>query len=226
MISPKKIVFKIKQELRQAVWTYMEDHNLVAFPRPCFGRIPNFVGSRAAAKRMKTLMEWKEAGLIFSAPDSSLQPARYEALKDGKALLVAAPKMKGFYLLRGIPPKKATEASRIKGFSRFGRPVKLKPHLGKIDLFLTGAVAVDKKGNRIGKGTGYGDREDEVLSKSGLMDEETPRVALVHEVQVFDDFSYLMEKKDRRVQIIVTPDEIYRLKWHRNKGRSPYSNPT
>jgi len=72
-------------------------------------------------------------------------------------------------------------------------------------------VAVDKKGNRIGKGTGYGDREDAILSDSGLIDRETPRVALVHEARVFEDLSYLMGEKDRRVSIIVTPKEVYRI---------------
>lgn len=205
--------FKSKQELRQAVWASMEENNLVTFPRPCYGRIPSFIGSRAAAERLKILTEWKEARAIFSAPDSSLHPARCEALREGKILLVAAPKLTGFYLIKDILPEKAFEASSIKGFSTYGRPVKIDDNLPKIDLYLTGAVAVDKWGNRIGKGTGYGDKEDEVLSKAGLINEKTPRVAMVHEVQVFEDFSSLMEEKDKRVTIIVTPKEIYKIKF-------------
>lgn len=205
--------FKSKQELRQAVWASMEKNNLVTFPRPCYGRIPNFVGSRAAAEKLKTLMEWKEASAIFSAPDSSLHYARCVALKEGKILLVAAPRLTGFYLIKDILPEKAFETSSIKGFSTYGRPVKIDDNLPKIDLYLTGAVAVDKRGNRIGKGTGYGDQEDEILSKAGLIDEKTPRIAMVHEVQVFEDFSSLMEEKDKRVTIIVTPKEIYKIKF-------------
>jgi len=190
----------------------MEDYNLITFPRPCYGRIPNFVGSKTVANKLKILEEWKKAKVIFSAPDSALHPTRRQALKEGKALLVAAPKIRDFYLLKDIPPDKEAEAASIKGFSKFGKSVEIKPQLGKIDLYLTGAVAVDKKGNRIGKGTGYGDREDEILSGARLIDKRTPRVALVHEVQVFEDFSFLMEEKDRKVQIIVTPKETYRIK--------------
>lgn len=190
----------------------MEDYNLITFPRPCHGRIPNFVGSKTAANKLKILEEWKKAKVVFSAPDSALHPARRQALKEGKALLVAAPKIRGFYLLKDIPLDKEAEAASIKGFSKFGKSVEIKPQLGKVDLYLTGAVAVDKRGNRIGKGTGYGDREDEILSGARLMDEKTPRIALVHEVQVFEDFSSLMEEKDRKVQIIVTPKETYRIK--------------
>jgi len=212
VIDLKNLFFKSKQELRQAVWTFMENNTLVAFPRPCYGRIPNFIGSKAASDRLKTINEWKEARFIFSAPDSPLHHARCEALKEGKILIVAAPRVRGFYLLRDIPPEKAFESSGIKGFSRFGKSVKVTPRLPKIDLYLTGAVAVDKKGSRIGKGAGYGDREDTILSETGLMDEKTPRVALVHDVQFFEDFSYLMEERDRKVTIIVTPKEVYTIK--------------
>ncbi len=191
-------VFKTKQELREAVWAYTEDNDLVAFPKPCHGRIPNFRGAPAAAERLKTLEEWKEAAVIFSAPDSSLHPARAEALREGKSLLVAAPKLTGFYFIKDVPSAKAFEASSIKGFSEFGSLVKITPTLPKVDLYLSGAVAVDKKGNRIGKGTGYGDREDEILSFAGLIDEKTPRVALVHEVQVFENFSVSWGKKTGR----------------------------
>src|SRR5574341_148541 len=56
--------FKSKQELRQAVWAYMEENNLVVFPRPCYGRIPNFAGSRVAAERLKTFTEWDDARIL------------------------------------------------------------------------------------------------------------------------------------------------------------------
>lgn len=212
MTDLNKISYNNKQEIRKAVWDYMEEHNLVAFPRPCYGRIPNFVGSRSATERLKTLREWKEARVVFSAPDSSLHHARCEALKEGKTLLVAAPKLKGFYLIQDIPQEKAFEASSIKGFSRFGRPVRISSKLPRVDLYLTGAVAVDKEGNRIGKGAGYGDREDAILSEKGLMDEKTPRVALVDDVQVFEDFFSLMKENDRKVSIVVTPGNVYKVK--------------
>jgi 5-formyltetrahydrofolate cyclo-ligase len=204
--------FKTKQELREAVWAYMEDNDLVTFPRPCYGRIPNFRGAGEAAERLKTLDEWKEATVIFSAPDSSLHLARAEALREGKSLLIAAPKLTGFYFIKDVPSDRAFEASGIKGFSEFGSMVKIAPTLPKVDLSLTGAVAVDERGNRIGKGTGYGDREDEILSAAGLIDERTPRVAIVHEVQVFEDFSHLTGEKDRKVTLIVTPARVIEVK--------------
>src|SRR5574341_1126407 len=121
--------------------------------------------------------------------------------------------MQGFYLVKDVPSEKAFEASSIRGFSKFGKSIKISINLPKIDLYITGAVAVDKNGNRIGKGAGYGDKEDEILSGAGLIVENTPRVAMVHETQVFEDFTYLMEKNDKKVTIIVTPKEIYKIKF-------------
>ena len=203
--------YKSKQEVRELIWKYMEENNLISFPRPCYGRIPNFLGSHIAGKKLKTLSEWKDVKTIFSAPDSSLHAARAEALKEGKSLLVAAPKLIGFYFLESISPENAYKASTIKGFSKFGKKVKISPNLPKINLYITGAVAVDKKGNRIGKGTGYGDKEDAILSDVGLIDNKTPRVVIVHDVQIFEDFYLLMENTDKKVTIIVTPNEIYRI---------------
>jgi 5-formyltetrahydrofolate cyclo-ligase len=60
----KKQPYGTKKALRQAVWTYMEDNDLVTFPRPCFKRIPNFTGSRTASENLKTLEEWKGARVI------------------------------------------------------------------------------------------------------------------------------------------------------------------
>lgn len=204
--------FKNKQELRNAVWEFMEKRNLITFPRSCYGRIPNFAGAEMATKNLKTIKEWKEVKVIFSAPDSVLHRARFEALKEGKIILVASPGLKRFYLIGNISLEKAFKASTIKGFSEFGREVKINSELPKIELYLTGAVACDKKGNRIGKGTGFGDREDEILSEAGLIDENTPRITLVHKVQVFEDLSYLSDKWDKKVTIIVTPERIYRIK--------------
>jgi 5-formyltetrahydrofolate cyclo-ligase len=203
--------FRSKKEIRETVWEYMERNNLVSFPRPCFGKIPNFIGSDIAVQRLKNLKEWKEAKFIFSAPDSVLQYARFEAIKEGKDLLVVAPRLTGFYLLKDIHKEKAFRASSIKGFSEFGKLVEIDSSLPKLDLYLTGAVACDLKGNRIGKGTGFGDREDEILSKAGLIDEKTPRVAIVHEAQIFEDFSYLMDQWDRKISIIITPEKVYKV---------------
>lgn len=62
---------------------------------------------------------------------------------------------------------------------------------------------MDKKGNRLGKGYGYGDREIKFfLEKFGKI----PVLTTVHDVQVVD--SVPVEKEDAKVDIIVTPSKI------------------
>ncbi len=208
-MSPK--AFQNKAQVRQWVWRRMEENDLVVFPRPCYGKIPNFAGSRHAAEKLKGLEEWKKAKVVFASPDSSLRSARWEALKDGKLLIVAAQRLKGFFLLEKVPVEKRFEASSITGFDKFGKKVAKPTELPKVDLYLTGAVAVDQRGNRIGEGTGYGDQEESLLYEAGLMDTATPRVALVHDAQVFTDFSSLMGAQDRKISLIVTPQKIFRV---------------
>lgn len=211
MELPEGKRFKTKEEVRKAVWEYLERKNLVSFPRPCFGRIPNFIGVERAVQNLNQLVEWQQARVIFSAPDAVLIIARSEALKQGRTLLVAAPNLTGFYLIKNVPAAKARRAATIKGLAQFGQKVAIEQTLPKVDLYLTGAVACDLQGNRIGKGTGYGDREDEILSQAGLIDKDTPRVAIIHEAQLFPDLSYLVDDWDTKVSIIITQESIYRI---------------
>jgi 5-formyltetrahydrofolate cyclo-ligase len=90
----------------------------------------------------------------------------------------------------------------------YGKEVSLDNLYIKVDLFVQGCVAVDKKGNRIGKGSGFGDREYKVLKEKGLITDETLYVVIAHPIQVFDDFSYVMDEHDVKIDLILTPKEI------------------
>lgn len=203
---------KEKDKLRQAIWEYMDRAELVSEGGSCRGAIPDFVGAGDAAERLDELEEWKGARVVFSAPDASLVPARAKALFEGKTLLVAAPGMEGFYLIEGVRPEEAAKAASPEGFEKYGRAADVGGEkLPRVDICLTGAVAVDRKGNRLGEGKGYGDREDALLRGSGLVDESTPRVAVVHQNQLLDNFSYITEEGDRKVSVVVTPMGVERV---------------
>ncbi|HEC81354.1 MAG TPA: 5-formyltetrahydrofolate cyclo-ligase, partial [Thermoplasmatales archaeon] len=61
---------KSKDEIRQTVWDLLEKKNVVTFPRPVYGRIPNFVGANVAAEKLDELRLWRKARVIKSNPDS------------------------------------------------------------------------------------------------------------------------------------------------------------
>lgn len=179
----------------------MEDEGIADFPRPVFGRIPNFISSNKTFEKLRTLDEYKKAKVIFVAPDSPLRRAREIILEDGKTLIVALPHIKDIVEIDERINIK--EAAKISGFEKYGKPLK-----SKIDLMIEGSVAVDLKGNRIGKGKGYGDKEFEILKNKSFLNENLKIITIVHEIQVFEDFSYLMNEKDVRVDIIITNKRI------------------
>lgn len=192
-----------KDDIRNRTWDLLEMKNLVSFPRPCRGRIPNFVGSDQAGKRIRELDEFKEANCIFCAPDRVLKRVREIVLEEGKTLAVALPHMTGFLQIE--ERKRIEQATTIKGFRRFGKPLQVK-----IDLFVQGSVAVDATGNRLGKGKGYGDQEWEYLKKQRLINGHEKTVTVVREEQIVENFSGLMEQWDKRIDYILTPERVIR----------------
>ncbi|MEM1552944.1 MAG: 5-formyltetrahydrofolate cyclo-ligase [Candidatus Bathyarchaeia archaeon] len=194
-----------KRRLREKIWREMEKSGVATFPLPCWGRIPNFVGAETAADKLRQLEEWKRAKVIFVNPDSPQRRVRENALKDGKILIMASPRLaRGFILL--TPEKvrgKEHFASTIKGAFKFGVQTRDFP---KPDLIVEGSVAVDLRGHRLGKGRGYGDVEIEILeNRFG----EIPVATTVHDMQVVENVPF--EERDRKVSIIVTPTRIIRV---------------
>jgi len=194
-----------KQLLREKIWSEMERLRIAAFPLPCRGRIPNFVGAEAAAERLRQLKKWKKAKVIFVNPDSPQRKVRENALEDGKTLVVASPRLKkGFMLIAPAKVKgKERFASTIKGAFKFGVGVE---EFSKPDLVVEGSVAVDTRGHRLGKGHGYSDLEIQMLKR---MFGKVVVATTVHEIQVVEDVPF--EEKDEKVSIIVTPTQVIRV---------------
>lgn len=199
----KNKISEEKEQLRNEIWQLLEQKNVAVFPLPIRGRIPNFIGSDKAADLVRTLPEWKKARIVFANPDSPQKKIREYALRDGKMLIMASPRLKHGFLQ--IDPQnvkgKEQAASSIRGAFKCGKPVKEMPGP---DLIITSCVAVDRSGWRLGKGGGYGDIEVQTIrDKFG----EIPVVTTVHALQLVDSVPHV--EHDARVDIIVTPQEIY-----------------
>ncbi len=194
-----------KQRLREKIWREIEQSGVATFPFPCWGRIPNFVGADTAADKLRQLEEWRKAKVVFVNPDAPQRRVRENALKEGKILIMASPRLaRGFILID--PAKvwgKERFASTIKGAFKFGVEAHEFP---KPDLIVEGSVAVDMHGHRLGKGHGYGDVEIEILERKFG---EIPVATTVHDMQVVENVPF--EEKDRRVSLIVTPTRVIRV---------------
>lgn len=193
-----------KKSLREKIWGEMERLGIAVFPLPCRGRIPNFEGAHSAAGRLRQLEEWKRAKIVFVNPDSPQRKVRENALKDGKTLIMASPKLKkGFLLIRPADVKGQERfASTIRGAFKLGVEVRKFP---KPDIVVEGSVAVDLRGHRLGKGHGYGDTEIQTIRR---MFGNVPVATTVHDAQVVKEVP--VEEKDQKISIIVTATGTFR----------------
>lgn len=209
-----------KGALREATWDRMVAAGVGRFPAP-HNRIPNFVGAEAAAERLRGHAAWAAARTVKSNPDSPQWPVRQRALEDGKVVYMAVPRLAEddpFFLLDpddlADTPRKA---SSIKGASRSARTVSVT-ELEPVDLVVTGCVAVDRSGARLGKGGGFSDLEYALAWEAGLIGPDTVVVTTVHAVQVLPDGDIPVTDHDFRLDLIVTPDEVIECP---SGGRTP-----
>ncbi|WP_369028983.1 5-formyltetrahydrofolate cyclo-ligase [Streptomyces adonidis] len=197
-----------KQAVRERVWRRLIDGG--GAPADSYGKIPGFYGSEATAEQLAGLDEWRAASTIKANPDWAQLPVRVRALKDGKRVYMAVPKMASiqpFYLLDpetlSISPEEAAEK---KGAAQVARRVGVED-VQPIDIVVCGSVAVNRSGARIGKGAGYSDLEVALLIEAGLVTEKTVIVAPVHQLQVIEN-EIPETEHDFSVDYIVTPDEV------------------
>jgi 5-formyltetrahydrofolate cyclo-ligase len=208
-----------KAALREQVWTALTEAHVTRFPG-ARGRIPNFSGAEAAARRLAETDEWSSARTIKSNPDSPQWPVRQRALEDGKTVYMAVPRLAGdrpFFLLDpndlADPPR---QAASIKGASRSARTVDLD-ELSAVDLVVTGCVAVGTDGARLGKGGGFSDLEFAVASTAGLIGPDTVIATTVHSRQVLPAGAIPTTDHDVWLDLIVTPDEVIRPRRRRRR---------
>ncbi len=197
-----------KEKIRRLIWKRLHELRVSRRPRGDYGRIPDFKGSRSAATRISRTIEWERADTIFSGPDSAQKFVRELALLHGKDLIMPTPRLKDGYLYISSATAKGHEriASTIRGAYKFGAPMDRFPI---VDLVVEGSVAVDMKGNRLGKGGGYGDREIKELRSQGAISDKTPIATTVDELQILR--SIPSEPHDEKINMIVTPLRVIRL---------------
>lgn len=204
-------VLAAKRALREEVWQALSDVGAARFPG-AHGRIPNFVGAEAAAERLRGTAAWRRADAIKANPDSPQWPVRQRALEDGIVVFMAVPRLaepEPFFLLDPAALGDVTprQASSIKGAGRHGRPVPVR-ELRPVDLVVSGCVAVDRSGARLGKGGGFADLEFAVAAAAGLVGPDTLVVTTVHPLQVLDGGRIPTTDHDVPLDVIVTPDEV------------------
>jgi len=201
-------VNELKAEIRRRIWKMMEETNVARFPRPVFGRIPNFVGAETAASKLTSLSQFQDASVVKVNPDAPQRMIRYRALSMGKVVLTPTPRLRGGFLLLDpseLPSRSALRASSIAGSFQFGKRISLH-ELPEVDLVVVGCVAVSPNGARLGKGEGYGEIEYAILREKNRVDDAVPVVTTVHDSQILEVVPW--EAHDVPVDLIITPSKI------------------
>ena len=198
-----------KDDLRQRIWDYLESEGLARFPFPPHGRIPNFENHRDAADRLADTDAWSQASTLKCNPDAPQLPVRRQALRDGKTIYMAVPRLSDDKPFLKLDPDELDDidaATTVSGCSKHGVPVDPEA-MPQIDLIVAGSVAVDRTGNRVGKGEGYSDLEFAVLREFDRVDSDTTVATTVHDCQVVEDGAIETGRHDVPLDLIVTPTE-------------------
>ncbi|AFO57951.1 MULTISPECIES: 5-formyltetrahydrofolate cyclo-ligase [Natrinema] len=200
-----------KDAVRDRVWDDLEERGEARFPFPPHGRIPNFAGASEAADRLADQPEWTEATTIKANPDAPQLPVRRRALREGKTVYMAVPRLRDEKCFLKLDPDNLADydaATTVSGSAEHGEQIG-PDEIDRVDLIVSGSVAITAEGGRVGKGEGYSDLEYAVLRELGLVDDATPVATTVHERQLIAE-SVAIEAHDVAMDLVVTPERVCR----------------
>ena len=197
-----------KDTLREQVWDELEESGEARFPFPPHGRIPNFAGAADAAERLQATEAWTAAETVKANPDAPQLPVRRGALRAGKTVFVAVPRLAAEQPFRrldpaAIPDDEYDDATTVSGISEYGEPVgpEQLPH---VDCVVSGSVLVTPDGARVGKGEGFSDLEFAFLADCGAVTAATTVATTVHDSQLRDR-SVPLAAHDVPIDLVCTP---------------------
>jgi 5-formyltetrahydrofolate cyclo-ligase len=203
--------------IRQRIWSKLRE---VARPDTRFHLnfgevIPDFEGSQAATDRICALPACAGSQFAFITPDNCLVELRRRFIARGKPFVMSTYGIyRGFlYIGPGMVPQGAElYAAWLDGMEHFARPITLAEisGRGRFDFMATGASAVSMDGVRFGKGHGFFDLEWGMFTDIGVVDEQTPVAAIVHDVQVVEDKLH-PSPTDILVDSIATPTRLIEI---------------
>ncbi|GLY94612.1 5-formyltetrahydrofolate cyclo-ligase [Actinoplanes sp. NBRC 103695] len=204
---PASDIARAKRAAREKVWTILEREN--AAPLGVHGHIPAFEGAEQTSARLGELDVWRHARVVKANPDRAQFPVRLRALRDGKLLYMAVPRLaslKPFFMVDPTVSNLSFDDAATSDGAATDSPKVGPDEMRPVDLVVCGSVAVNRRGVRVGKGAGYSDIEVALLTEAGLVGPQTTIVTTVHQLQVVD--AELPEAEhDFSVDVIVTPTE-------------------
>ena len=202
-----------KDRLREEIWTSLETNGLNV--GPVWSRIPNWVGTDEAARRLSELAIWKTAKVIKCNPDPPQIAVRLRALYDGKLVYMPVPEFGSGDLPWVLLDPHRLEAEGVQfelaatsaGAVQVGKKVSFEEVM-PLDLVVCGCIAVTRAGGRTGKGGGFADLELGLFRDLGTITAACPIVTTVHSSMVVADHRLPIMDHDSLLNWIVTEKEV------------------
>jgi 5-formyltetrahydrofolate cyclo-ligase len=187
---------------------------------------PDFRHSEAASSSLVGLECYQSARTLLITSDNSLEALRYQALRDGKKVLVGTFRLRrGFVLLdpSRIDAEKLVLAACLDGMEKpgIGRSMsiaQIRDEGLKIDLCATGGLVFNQRGVVVYEGSALFEVQWALLHDICVLDASTRVVALAHTCQVVDEASLGVEEikpggnGEIQCDYVVTPEQIFEIK--------------
>lgn len=184
---------------------------------------PDFRGSDAAVERILGLPGYKNAQTILVTCDNSLERLRYQALKDGKKVLVGTYRLRrGFVLLDAARIDDAylrlaacLDGMEKPGIGRAMSVAQLRDEGVSIDMCTIGGLVFNQNGVVIHEGQALFEVQWALLQDIKVISKAAQVIAIAHTCQVVDEASLGMEKfvpttsGEVQCDYVVTPDQIF-----------------
>jgi 5-formyltetrahydrofolate cyclo-ligase len=163
------------------------------------------------AEKLRGLPLYRDAETVFATPHEALHQARINCLVDGKNLLMPGPSIReGFFLLasRSVPFKNISVATTYKGLQKYGQRLK-DDSISElsVEMLLTGSLAIDDTGARLGDGYGYFDLCCALLKEMNAIEQDAAFLTFVEEEQISRKM-LPQDKWDVKMSGAITPNQI------------------
>ncbi|KAH8727013.1 hypothetical protein GQ44DRAFT_825565 [Phaeosphaeriaceae sp. PMI808] len=219
-------------ERRKFIWSHVYQDllpNAVPDSRANFDFLsftPDFRGSSAAIDRVLELPCYRSAITVLITSDNSLERLRYQALKDGKKVLVGTYLLRrGFILLdpARIDDENLELAACLDGMEKpgIGRAVtlvQLRDQRLIIDMCATGGLVFSEQGIVIYEGNALFEVQWALLQDIKVLGASARVVAVAHTCQVVAEASFglqdfrLNNMGEIQCDFIATPEKLFEVK--------------
>lgn len=189
--------------IRHEVWERLERGQLALPPRPCYYRVPNFVGVAEATRRLESLPEFQQARCVLCTGDYVLDEARRLVLASGRSLaLIHADAL---WEVSALDARDYDTLLWMHRVIELGRPLR-----APVDLIVVGSIAVDLHGTRVGRRQSPEETLLRALIGTALVPANAPVATLVHELQVYPRIPR-RNSPGPHVTLILTPERVIRV---------------